>query len=78
MMKYLAVAANAAVLALITSVIVKNGVPNDEQMRMFAVVGAATILSLIVLFRYRAPDAKYKKWLEDESNRLRRELATGE
>lgn len=78
MMKYLAMAANVAVLALIAGFVMREGVPSDEQLRLFAAIAAATILSLVVLFRHRAPDAKYQKWLDDESNRLRRELATGE
>lgn len=78
MMKTLAVIANAVVLILIVAVVLRDGIPGDEQLRLFAVVAAATILSLVVLLRYRAPDAKYKKWLDDESARLRRELASGE
>ncbi|MEP1209030.1 MAG: hypothetical protein ABJM29_20090 [Rhizobiaceae bacterium] len=78
MMKFLAIGANVAVLGLIGAMTIKDGIPGDEQMRLFAMIAAATILSLVVLLRYRAPDAKYQKWLDDESDRLRRELATGE
>ncbi|NKB51130.1 MAG: hypothetical protein GKR97_02720 [Rhizobiaceae bacterium] len=78
MLKYLAIIANFFVLALIAGIVVKTGTPGDEQLSLFATIGAATLLSLIVLFRYRAPDAQYQKWLDDESERLRRELATGE
>ena len=78
MMKYLAVTANAVVLVLMAAWVFHNGIPGDEQIRLFAVIAAATILSLVVLLRHRNSDAKYKKWLDDESARLRRELATGE
>ena len=78
MMKYLAIAANGAVLALIASIIATEGLPNDEQLRLYAAIGAATVLSLLGLIRYRAPDAQYQKWLDDEAMRLRRELATGD
>lgn len=77
-MKFLAIGANLAVLALIGGVIYSGGVPGSEQVRLFALIGAATLLSLIVLIRYRAPDDQYKKFLDDEASRLRRELATGE
>ncbi len=78
MLKYLAIIANVSVLALITGIVVNTGIPGDEQLRLFATIGAATLLSLIVLFRYKGPDAQYQKWLDDESERLRRELSTGE
>ena len=78
MMKILAIAANFAVLALIAGVVYAGGIPGDEQIRLFALIGAATLLSLIVLVRYRAPDAQYQKFLDDEADRLRRELATSE
>lgn len=78
LMKYLAIVANVAVLALIGGVIYTGGIPGDEQVRLFALIGAATLLSLVVLVRYRAPDAQYKKFLDDEALRLRRELATGD
>ena len=78
MMKFLAICANGAVLALVGVMTIRDGIPGDEQLRLFAMIAAATILSLVVLLRYRAPDAKYQKWLDEESDRLRRELATGE
>ena len=78
LMKYLAIVANVTVLALIGGVVYTGGIPGDEQVRLFALIGAATLLSLIVLIRYRAPDDQYKKFLDDEAMRLRRELATGE
>ena len=78
LMKYLAICANVAVLALIGGVIYTGGIPGDEQIRLFAMIAAATLLSLVVLFRYRAPDDQYKKFLDDEALRLRRELAAAE
>ncbi|MGI9366359.1 MAG: hypothetical protein ACR2O8_14330 [Rhizobiaceae bacterium] len=74
-MKILAIVANLAVLVLAGWMLVTRGIPDDEQIRLFAAIGAATVLSLIVLVRYRPPDAKYQKWLDDEAERLRRELA---
>ena len=50
----------------------------NAQEREGALIGAATLLSLIVLIRHRAPDDQYKKFLDDEASRLRRELAAGE
>lgn len=76
--KYLAIAANVAVLVLIGVIIFQTGMPGDEQIRVLALIGAATLLSLIGLIRYRPPDAQYQKFLDDEALRLRRELATGE
>ena len=78
LMKYLAIIANISVLALIVGVVYTGGIPGDEQVRLFALIGAATLLSLVVLIRYRAPDAQYKKFLDDEALRLRRELAASE
>ena len=74
-MKILAIIANLAVLALAGWMLATRGIPDDDQIRLFAAIGAATILSLFVLVRYRPPDAKYQKWLDDEAERLRRELA---
>ena len=78
MMKLLAITANLAVLALITGVVIQQGIPGNDQLRLFAMIAAATILSLFVLWRYRAPDAQYQKFLDDEALRLRRELAEDE
>ena len=78
MMKLLAITANLAVLALITGVVIQQGIPGNDQLRLFAMIAAATILSLLVLWRYRAPDAQYQKFLDDEALRLRRELAEDE
>ena len=78
MMKSFAITANFTVMVLIGVVIFKTGIPGDEQIRILALIGAATLLSLIGLIRYRPPDAQYQKFLDDEALRLRRELATGE
>ncbi|MEP0943110.1 MAG: hypothetical protein ABJH63_02575 [Rhizobiaceae bacterium] len=78
MMKSFAITANFTVMVLIGVVIIKTGIPGDEQIRILALIGAATLLSLIGLIRYRPPDAQYQKFLDDEALRLRRELATGE
>ena len=78
MMKYLAIAANVAVLGLIGGAVLTGGMPDDEQLRLFVLIAAATLLSLIVLFHYRPPDTQYQKWLNEEADRLRRELATNE
>jgi hypothetical protein len=74
-MKYVAIAANAIVLALVGSLIVTNGIPGDQETRILAAVVAATILSMVVLLRHRSEDAKYEKWLEVQEKKLRRELA---
>jgi hypothetical protein len=74
-MKYVAIAANAIVLALVGSLIVTNGIPGDQESRILAAVLAATILSMVVLLRHRSEDAKYEKWLEVQEKKLRRELA---
>ena len=74
-MKYVAIAANAIVLALVGSLIVTNGIPGDQETRILAAVVAATILSMVVLLRHRSEDAKYEKWLEVQEKTLRRELA---
>ena len=77
-MKILAIIANLCVLVLAGWMLATQGMPDDQQIRLFAAIGAATILSLFVLIRYRPPDAKYQKWLDDEAERLRRELAEEE
>jgi hypothetical protein len=74
-MKYVAIAANAIVLALVGSLIVTNGIPGDQETRILAAVVAATILSMVVLLRHRSEGAKYEKWLEVQEKKLRRELA---
>jgi hypothetical protein len=74
-MKYVAIAANAIVLALVGSLIVTNGIPGDQETRILAAVVAATILSMVVLLRHRSEDAKYEKWLQVQEKKLRRELA---
>jgi hypothetical protein len=74
-MKYVAIAANAIVLALVGSLIVTNGIPGDQETRILAAVVAATILSMVVLLRHRSEDAKYEKWLEVQEKKLQRELA---
>mgnify|MGYP000886494059 CR=1 FL=1 len=77
-MKYLAIFANFIALGLVGWMLFTRGIPNDEEVRLFAAIGAATVLSLWVLYRHRPPDAKYQKWLDDEAKRLRSELAEDE
>ena len=74
-MKFVALFANAVVLALIVSLIVSQGLPGDQETRLLAAIIAATILSMFVLLRHQSQDVKYQKWLETEEKRLHRELA---